>query len=190
MYHVVANLDSRFKSLEEALAEFNTQRTIFPGVPHTRSCRENPTVPRICVAQNICDCFTAIGLQNRLHRCLSACEGCFSYAQEGMEAYPILVVEFSEDQDYYRPFLTEVPDCDVTNEYWILTPSVPERVEVKWLSMFSFQGELRQSIHLREPKLCCTSVNFIADEELVNYNHPWLNDKGHTLDSTSREEEA
>ena len=68
MYHVVANLEERFHSAEEALKYYN--RPVQPYIPMSRMKHEDSSIPRICVAETVEDCLMGIGLLGRFRRCL------------------------------------------------------------------------------------------------------------------------
>lgn len=93
-YQVIASIDSRFDSLDEALRVYNTDTLVVPSVPVTHNEKEDVVTPRICVAKDIRDCFTSIGLLGRFRRTLGANEDAKSYATVGKECYPVLILEF------------------------------------------------------------------------------------------------
>lgn len=51
-YHIVANIDGRFKCAEDALTAY-LGKTIQPTVPYSAMRGEDKTTPRICVCKNI-----------------------------------------------------------------------------------------------------------------------------------------
>jgi len=106
-----------------------------------------------------------------------------SYAKNGDEVYPVLVVELPDKlpngQNWYTPTEEQVPDVKRTGEVWSLYPIKPIRSEIKWLSMYS--------IICDEDEEICTAVEFVKD--LTDKNHPWLNFKGHPLESSQMENE-
>ena len=60
MYKIIANIDDKFDSAEEAL-DFYDGRVVKPTIPSTRSSDEDSTTPRICVAESIENCISSIG---------------------------------------------------------------------------------------------------------------------------------
>ena len=186
MYHIVTNIDSRFTSLEQALSVYNTDSEVVPRIPYSVVVPADIAKPRICVAPTVEQCLTSIGLLKNFRRCLSANKDAVSYATAGLEVYPILVLTFDDALSYYKPFLVDVPDCDVTNEKWLQTATKPTNVEVRWLGMYSILYQKTASIGKRTPIYECTSIKWIDDAE-SGYNHPWLNGKGHILDSSADE---
>lgn len=122
MFHVVANIDTRFTSAREALDAYRG-KMIYPAVPETRSPYEDAITPRICVCEDVRGCFSAIGLLGRFRRCLAANEDAKSYETTGQEVHPILILHFSDDLSYYRPDANEVPDVEATCECWLKEPT-------------------------------------------------------------------
>lgn len=96
MYHVVANIDSRFKNANEALVAY-IGVPIEPAVPETRAEGEDKTTPRICVCKRLEDCFTAI---------LSA--AVFQRLRCRQHNHPSLYV-LSSRIWYMRPFYADFP---------------------------------------------------------------------------------
>lgn len=81
--------------------------------------------------------------------------------------------------------MAQVPDCDVTNEWWLLEACKPVSVEVRWLGMFSVMFEEKYSVGKHAIVFACTSINWLQPVE--NMNHPWLNGRGHVLESSEDE---
>ena len=126
------------------------------------------------VAPSVEQCLTGIGLQGRLRRCLSANEDAFSYATGGQEVYPIIILTYSPEEEYYAPTEEEVPDVRQTEEHWLCYPAEPIHVELVWLFMYSIEwtGPYRTE---------CQSV-WTIDEKRPDGDHPWLNGRGHPLE--------
>ena len=78
-YHVVANIDTRFKSLAKARAVYNTETPIHPAKIFSAMEDEDSETLRICVAPTIEQCITGIGILGRFRRCLAANEDAKSY---------------------------------------------------------------------------------------------------------------
>lgn len=180
MYRIEANLENRFGTLWNALTAFSADKEIRPWIPETRADREDAQRPRICVAPTIQECFTAIGLLGRFRRTLSANDGAYSYATDGHEAYPIILLAF-DNEGLYTPSEAEVEDVGRTREHWFLAPKKPKKVELRWLDMFSVRWLSEET-----PEIC-KSVKFLSSTE--GYDHPWLNGKGHILESSRCEDE-
>lgn len=180
MYRIEANLENRFPDLKTALAAFSKDIEVMPVLPATRNEREDSTTPRICVAPTLEDCITGIGVLGRFRRTLSGNEEAFSYAVKGNEAYPVIVLEFDDD-GVYAPTVEQVFDVEMTHERWFLTPKKPKRVRLRWLGMYSVYWKSDDECRI------CKKVRFLRSPK--GYDHPWLNGKGHILESSRREDE-
>lgn len=176
MYHVVSDLETMYPSLDMV----ERPKYCFPEIPLTASENEDTTIPRICVAPTIEQCLTGIGLMGRFRRCLEANEDARDYSVDGNEVYPILVVEFSDDNDWYHPTKEQVPDVETTGEIWSLHPLKVIRSEIRWMSPESIVWDPKDNS-------VCKSVRFVTD--LEGKDHPWLNGKGHPLESSEDEDE-
>lgn len=180
MYHIISDLETMFPSL----AEVEKPDILHPYIPMTAAPGEDTAITRVPAAPTIEQCLTAIGLLGRFRRCLADNEDTYSYAVEGNEVYPILVVELPDElpdgQSWYKPTEEQVPDVERTGEVWSLYPVKPVRSEIKWLSMFSITCD-------EDDEEICTAVEFETD--LVGKDHPWLNFKGHPLESSQMEDE-
>lgn len=188
VYRVIANIDSRFESPAAAMAAYEGRLAI-PAIPETtaRLLDEDETTPRVCVAGRLEDCFTAIGLLGRFRRCLSANKDALSYAMSGNEVYPIIVQTF-DGRNAMRPSREQVPDWPWTNEFWITEPVHPLSTELKWLDMYSIRmASVPETEACPGPPYACKSVCFVEPTE--NSAHPWLNGKGHVLESSEYEAE-
>lgn len=184
MYHVVASIDSRFQSISEALRVYNMEHPVYPKRIYTAMPGEDSDTQRICVAPTIEQCITGIGLLGRFRRCLAANEDAKSYETSGREVYPILVVQFADDLPYYIPSPKQVPDSVVTNEQWLLEPATPISVQLAWLGMRSILWEEdKRALH----GYICGPVQLDYSASPVNKDHPWLNGRGHILDSSEEE---
>ena len=95
--------------------------------------------------------------------------------------YPILIVEFSPDERYHLPSLKEVPDADGIGEWWLTHAAVPISVSLVWLDMSSIVW------HSEDMPDICKSVRWHNTPPAWG-NHPWLNGKGHPLESSESEE--
>lgn len=185
MYHVVANIDSRFKSAGEAIDAYQGM-PIVPTVPDTHANDEDAFTPRICVCERLEDCFTAIGLLGRFRRCLAANEDAKSYETRGLEVYPILILKFSDDLPYYTPTEKEVPDSPFTHEKWLTQAAIPEQVFLKWLHPRS----ILWGDYIRKYRgYNCKAVSFVPEVLMGDHIHPWLTGTGHILESSLMEDE-
>ena len=189
-YHIAVNIDDRFKCAEDALAAYRG-KTIQPMVPYSAMRGEDKTTPRICVCKDIKDCVTAIGLLGRFRRCLAANEDAKSYETNGIEVYPILILGFPDDLDYYGPDGSEVPDVVVTHEMWLLEPATPSLVQLAWVHPRSIiWEELNLKLHGVPYTYLCKSIELlIAKDGPIGRIHPWLTGTGHLLDSSQMEDE-
>ena len=187
LYHVVANIDSIFPTLQEAVEKYNNLEPVKPYIPVTAAPGEDKTIPRIPVCETITGCFTSIGLLGRFRRTLSACEDAKSYANAGKEVYPIIIIEFEVDErDVYTPTLLQVPDAEYTGEKWLLETTMPKNVCAAWLNMYSVVWDGYQVFN-NHAVYRCKSITFTPWDELPKMNHPWLNGKGHVLESSEEE---
>lgn len=183
VYHVVCSLENRFRSLSEAKEHYS--KVIYPRIPNTAGIYEDKTTPRICVAPTIEGCLTGIKLLGRLRRCLAANEDAMSYETLGLEVYPIIILEFDVPESIlYKPLKHQVPDVDITNEYWITQPIKANRVSVKWLNPRSIIWE---ETHRQEMWYKCKKVIFTRS--IKGRNHPWINGRGNILESSEMEPE-
>lgn len=118
VYHVVTELDTRFKSIQSAERYLSAQ-SFNPVVPESYSYNEDRITPRLCVARSIEDCITGIGVQRVFFRCLEAWDAP-SYGSFGQEQYPIGILEIEVPESCMRvPDKSQVPDVDFTHELWI-----------------------------------------------------------------------
>lgn len=186
VYRIIANIDSRFPDAETAMEV--CAGVIQPTIPTTIATQwnEDNVTPRICTAGSIKDCFTAIGVTGRFKRCLSGCRDMLSYAHDGLEVYPVLVQTF-DGSKAIRPTLKQVPDWPWTNEFWITEPVQPISTELRWLDMYSLHCS-EVAGEAANPSYVCRSFKFV--EPGPENNHPWLNGKGHMLDSNAYETDA
>lgn len=180
MFRIEANLENRFPDLASAVAAFSTDVAIQPVLPATRNEKEDGETPRICVAPALEDCVSGIGVLGRFRRTLSNNDGAFSYAVKGNEAYPVIVLEFNDD-GVYVPTPEQVFDVERTHECWFLTPKKPKSMRLCWLDMYSVLWESEDN-----PRVC-KKIRFLHDPS--GYDHPWLNGKGHILESSKMEDE-
>lgn len=177
-YHVVADLETRFGSAEEALAAYRGI-ALAPRLPAHPLIGEENTTPRICVSPSLCGCITALSPYNMFKRCLGTDPEAFFYGNEH-EAYPILVITFPPHTPVYQPSVDEVPDVERTGECWITEPTMPGDVQMYWLGSSSIDTDKDARV--------CTDVRFLTQNELEFKCHPWLNGRGSTLMSDAQVE--
>lgn len=173
-YHVLHSLESKFQTLQQCQEYVNATPFITPKVPKTALPDENQTTPRICVGKTIEDCFTGIGLLGAFRRCLNKNPDTKSYENDD-EIYPVIICEFHDDipeNKYVTPTETQLPDIKTTNEKWLLKPTKPSKIYIKWLNAYS--------IDFDSETMVCKHVTFVPNT--IGKNHPWLNQKGHPLD--------
>ena len=176
MYHIITNLELMFDSLREALEYVEKCPEFVPKVPYSTMPFEDRTTKRICAARTIQDCVSALKPLGIFRRCLDANEDTKSY-ENGNEAYPVILVEFDDSLPWITPTKSQVPDVDDTHELWLLEPARPKSMRLRWLNAYS--------IGIRENEdtggTVCADVTFV--EDIDGFDHPWLNGKGHYLDT-------
>lgn len=174
-YHVVADLEKRFGSAEEAVAAY-TDALMIPQVSPRRMDDEDGKTLRICVAPTIEGCITALLNLLLFERCFATGGGVALWKNEH-EAYPILVLSFLNPSNVYTPTKAEVPDVERTGEAWIMEPTKPDSVQLYWLGYNSIDVGSRPISY----NSVCRSVRFLTEEQLAFKCHPWLNGRGHFL---------
>lgn len=175
MYHIITDLETRFRELAEAEYFVKLNQQLCPRVPRHTMAGENTTTPRICVAKTLENCVTALKPMGVFRRCLAANPDAKSYENDD-EIYPVIIIKYADDETYVKPDKNLVPDAEQTGEYWLTYAANPEYMQLKWIGAYSItcKWEGRDAI--------CTGITFVDD--IANYNHPWLNNKGHPLDSS------
>lgn len=183
-YHIIANIDTRFSSAEEALKFYTMGTGYKPYIPETCACGEDNVTPRIPVAQSVEDCITSIGVIGRFRRCCAENEDAKSYEVEGKEAYPLILVMFNvTDDEVYVPSVEEVPDVWFTQERWLLEETKPEYVELVWVYPESIRYDIVGKQLQDKVIFYCTQCHYTY-EPLEGRHHPWLDGKGHVLESS------
>ena len=178
MYHVVSDLETRFRSLRDVLVP----EVLFPSVPVTAAPGEDVSTPRVIGAGTIEQCITAIGTLGRFRRCLAANDSCKSYAETENEAYPILVLKLPDEHfgfQWISPTEKQVPDVKRTHEKWSLQPVPVIQGTIRWLDPYALK--------IDEDTGVCRHVTFLDDP--AGHDHPWLNGKGHPLDCSQMDYE-
>lgn len=178
-YHVVADLETRFGSAEEALAAYRGI-ALAPQLPTHPLIGEENITPRICVSPSLCGCITALSPYSMFKRCLGTDPEAFFYGNEH-EAYPILIITFPSHTPVYQPSADEVPDVERTGECWITAPTMSHDVQLYWLGSHSIDTDKDARV--------CTDVRFLTQKELDFKCHPWLNGRGSTLMSDAQVEQ-
>ena len=180
-YHIAAPLEERFSSVENAVAYYQ-DKEFTPRIPASRMSDEDSTTPRVCVCKELKDCFAGLCLLGIFRRCLAANEDAKSYETDGLEVYPVIVCEFSDDVEHIFPSQLQVPDVNVTNEIWITESVKPINVYVKWLHMRSI---IWDDYDFEARAYPAKEVSFI--EPGPKHKHPWLNGFGNNLNSSEEE---
>lgn len=106
----------------------------FPEIPYRILKGENDEIERICLAESVEGCLTAIGW-NFLDTMFQDC------MDEETEALRIVILKFDKDRldkKYLRSpeELDEkgyVPDAYITREWWYELPAKPDNVEIRYL---------------------------------------------------------
>lgn len=176
MYHVIANLELIFNSLQDAIKYAESRPVFHPKIPATAMRNEDMTTPRICGAGTIEQCVTAIGVIGTFRRCLNGNPDTKSYENDH-EAYPILVAYFDDRLDWHSPDKKQVPDINDTGEKWLLEPARPDKIELRWLDAYSI------NIQSNAERTVCTKIRFL--DTLAKCHHPWLDKQGHPLDCSA-----
>ena len=187
MYRIIANLEEKYKTLDEAINDFSIDKYISPVIPYSHMPEEDNTIPRICVAPTLEDCINAMGILGRFRRCCAANEDGKSYEYWGKEIYPIIILEFSDNEDYYKPSKEFVPDVDTTNEYWITYPTKPISVKLKWVHPRSVIWD--EELAEEENTFKCIELDLLDAPDSFHSDHPYLNAKGHFLESSKMEDD-
>ena len=181
MWHVIANVDTEFDSIQECLRAYGAEKgeypLFIPSIPETRSPSEDAVVSRIPVCERLEDCFTAIGLLGRFRRCLATNEDAKSYVEGGGEVYPVLICQFGDSLPVYRPEKAEVWDVEKTHELWLLQPSRPADIQLRWLTPYSILWD-------DDDCFVCKVVRFATSNEVTQGIHPWLTGTGNILESS------
>ena len=184
-YHLIVNVEDMFENLEQAeqyVQKLNQGKPIDVRVPKHPMPRENRTVPRISLAPTVELCVQALGTHGVFHRCVSAHPDTFCFMTRGNECYPVIEVQFRPNPHVYYPSPAMVPDACFTLEHWLLSPTRPDRAEIRWFD----QTSVTASPDNRYVVLSCSTMDTDEARER-HYNHPWLNGKGHTLLSRDME---
>lgn len=121
----------------------------FPEIPHNRLVEEDSTTERICLAESIEGCFTAIGA-HRLEEML--------YETDNELSAIILTFDTEQmDLKYLRSpedIDLKVPDAYLTREWWYELPIKPVKAEVKVLKGFDSKDSIYVlPKHLRNKEL-------------------------------------
>lgn len=187
-YHrVLVGLEGRCRSIREALdlVERLASQPMIPDVPNTAMPGEDRETRRIPVCERVEDCVTALKPLGAFRRCLSANADCKSYEAEGVEAYPVILVTFETDEAAVVPTAVQVPDVETTRERWLVEPVIPSDVRLRWLDP--------RSVILDEACEKCERVRFLRTRRngtpLFPRSHPWLDGRGHVLESSAMADE-
>ena len=185
-YHLVTDLERKFDSLADAeryVERLNDRKVkIRPYLPKHALKDENMTIPRICVAPHPTMCVQSIGSIGMFRRCMAGHPDTQSYATKGNEVYPIIKVTFDDTPHVLWPDKSLVPDTYLCLEHWLLAPTYCRSAELVWLGMWSIEA-------CEENAALVESVSFLTTDEVreKGLDHPWLNGRGHPLDSSEME---
>lgn len=181
--HVIADLESKFDSLKDALEtvdSLNHGTPLRPYVPNKLRAGENGMIKRVPLCANLADALFSIGLAHTFHRCLDSGNNTKSYTTIGKETYPIIVCYVPVSTDIAFPSKAIAPYQDTIPEYWARNPVYPQTTELVWLNSWSIQSK-----NLERPKT--VRVYSTQDVTKRRLNHPWLNGRGHNLTSEKME---
>lgn len=174
MYHIIYDLERKFVGLEDCWRWLETL-VLEPRIPYHRMIGEDRTTPRVCVGETIEDCVTAIGVEGVFRRCFYNEDFDLPPLYRENEAYPIIIVELSDNLNYRTPTEAEVPDVAITNEKWLLEAAVPMNAEIVWLDISSIEAYYDFDFD----SYICSSFRPLRNT--VGYSHPWLNGEGRPL---------
>ncbi|MBD5585195.1 MAG: hypothetical protein HDQ88_08935 [Clostridia bacterium] len=186
-YHLMTDLENRFASLEQAeryVRKLNEHKLkVRPYIPRHVMPKENSTIPRICVSPHPVLCVQSIGVIGMFRRCVAGHPDSKSYATKGNEVYPIIKLTFNDTPHVLWPDKNLVPDTYDSLEHWLLSPTYCKSAELVWFHMWSIDA-CPENITLVD-SLDCYTTDKIRNK---NFDHPWLNGKGHILDSSEMED--
>lgn len=177
-YHVVSDLETLFPGLEQVPGI----KRLVPKIPRDRMWNEDCTTARVLAGRTVEDCVTSLGVLGRFRRCLAANDGAKSYAETGNEVYPVLVLALDPEAPFFEPDESLVPDVKRTHELWCTQPVDVLSCELKWLSPYSVIVD-------EDDEELCVKVRFVPDAKARKREHPWLNGKGHPLESSQMDYE-
>ena len=196
VYHLHVHLDEYFASLTEAEKFMASPACLIPSVPKSRIPTEDAKTRRISVCDTITECVTALDVECQFHRCLQAnadmaeefyIDLSYSEVEDDIEQYPIGIVKIEVDEDcLYEPSIDEVPDVDLTNEKWLIDLSGIKSVESQlvWINNNSVLISFDDPIGNVDFALySCEQLDYSA-VPYAKRHHPWLDGKGHLLNST------
>lgn len=174
MYHIIYDLERKFVGLEDCWRWLETL-VLEPRIPYHRMIGEDRTTLRVCVGETIEDCVTAIGVEGVFRRCFYNEDFYLPPLYRENEAYPIIIVELSDNLNYRTPTKAEVPDVAITNEKWLLEAAVPVSAGIAWLDAYSIEAEYNFEFD------CYICSCFNPLKSTMMHNHPWLNGGGQPL---------
>lgn len=178
-YHILYNLEDHFKNLKAAMEYIQNTDILTPHIPEYRLDFEDNTTPRICVCTSVTGCIQALGTYI-FRRCCNSHPTAPSYTLAGREVYPIIVMCLESDH-VIKPTTEQVPDAEETDEHWILSPAKVIKSKILWLNPWSIKFEDNDK---PEPIYVVT----YKTSQIKHLDHPWLNKKGHKLDSNKMED--
>ena len=168
MYKIIANLEGQFNSLEEAKS-FATKFVVdMPKMPRNWEDLGESVSPHISVFPTLEDCITFLGIDN-FARC------CDTVFNNDREVFPVLVLDFGDRDDYVKP---SCAGSDEVGEMWLTVPAKPKSASLHWISSSGI--EVNDRFGSDEYPVFCKRVWF---SDPFGMDHPWLNGKGHKLNS-------
>lgn len=195
VYHLHVHLDEYFVSLAEAETFLSSPACLISSIPKSRIFTEDSETRRISVCDSITECVTALDVEGPFHRCLQANadiaeEYCldltYPETEGNIEQYPIGIIKIKVDEDcLHTPSIKEVPDADLTGEKWLLDTSGIKSVESKlvWIDNNSVLVSFDDPIDDMDFSIyACDRLSY-SETPYPGRHHPWLDGKGHLLNS-------
>jgi hypothetical protein len=198
LYHVEAGVECSYLDVFAALESLQHLEPVTPWVANHTMLGEDETTPRICVAESLENCISSCGL-HRFRRCCENVPTMQHFATipaGGEEAYPIIIQTYQVPlSEVHKPTPKEVPDAALTGELWLTKPTRPVKREMLWLMMDSISVTedvdeyLAKTGFIDGAPVVCVSVITTDEAVRCGFNHPWLNCRGHCLDSLAPEDD-
>lgn len=170
MYHIIYDLEPCFDTLQGAQHYVDSLNILTPRIPYTAGVPEDTSIARLCVAPTPELCITGIGAGGRFRRCID------TRYDNADEIYPCIVCKV--DGDFFAPGVDLVPDVELTQEQWSLSPARVLSAELRWLGSDSLAIEIKGATEL------VTAIHWV--EPSSSLHHPWLDGKGHPLDCSDK----
>lgn len=176
MYQVICGLESSFPSMQAAM-DFDRARPEFnPRLPPIFADGDDRTTPRISAAPTVKDYITTMKPESTFRRCLDG--PCSVDYKNANEAYPILVVWFDPALGWIDTRSAPGTPTALGQEKWLLSKAQPNTIRLCWLGHDSIKIKTDPQTGLS----VCTEIKLLQSP--TGYSHPWLNGRGHVLDSS------